>query len=181
MIELVKQKINRYRFFLMSKLLATKYFLMIQLGFLAGLLTLFESCSPPGFYQNVVNINQEEWYVDSVAVFKFEIDDVSRTYDFYYQIRNNIDYPFYNLYLTFYLENDLGEQIDQDLQNVTLFDPKTGKPFGSGMGDLFSHRLGIPGLQQYTFPRTGTYHFKVKQYMRRDPLPGIQSLGLIIE
>ena len=58
---------------------------------------------------------------------------------------------------------------------------KTGKPFGSGLGDTFSDQLQNPTLVNYKFPKEGEYVFKIKQYMRKDPIPGIISLGLRVE
>ena len=58
-------------------------------------------------------------------------------------------------------------------------DEKTGKPMGDGLGDLFDHK--IIALKNYRFPRAGKYTFKVRQYMRQDPLPAILSMGVSVE
>ena len=58
-------------------------------------------------------------------------------------------------------------------------DEKTGKPMGDGLGDLFDHK--IIALKNYRFSRAGKYTFKVRQYMRQDPLPAILSMGVSVE
>ena len=61
-----------------------------------------------------------------------------------------------------------------------LFDPKTGQPYGNGLGDLFDQKVHF--LKNYNFPATGKYTIKVLQYMREDQaLSGIASFGIKIE
>jgi gliding motility-associated lipoprotein GldH len=57
---------------------------------------------------------------------------------------------------------------------------KTGKPFGSGW-DILSHQLVIPTLTKYKFKQKGNYVFKLKQYMRVNPIKELHSIGLRIE
>ena len=60
-----------------------------------------------------------------------------------------------------------------------LFDPKSGEPYGSGVGDLFDHSQ--PVLENYTFPASGDYKAELRQYMRLDTLPYILSVGWRVE
>ncbi|MEO0331329.1 MAG: gliding motility lipoprotein GldH, partial [Bacteroidota bacterium] len=54
-----------------------------------------------------------------------------------------------------------------------------GKPYGSGLGDIFSHQiLALPG---YQFDTAGMYQIRLQQYMRRDTLPEILSVGVRVE
>lgn len=138
------------------------------------------SCQSSPFYEKNYDLAEGQWFVDSVRVFDFNIQDHQTPYFFYYNIRNTIDYPYYNLYVTFYLEDSTGEIISEQLQNISLMDEKTGKPFGSGW-DVFSHQLMVPLLNPFTFPAPGKYKLRLQQYMRRDPLPGILTVGLRIE
>lgn len=139
------------------------------------------ACQSQNFYEKYYDLPNSEWSVDSVLSFDFEIKEVQKTYNFYYFIRNSISYPYSNLYVNFYLENSQGEILDKELQNITLFNAKTGKPFGAGLGDIFSHELPPPKLTRYTFPKPGKYTFKLKQYMREDPIKGMITMGLIIQ
>ena len=139
------------------------------------------NCAQQQFFEKNIDLPKGNWYIDSVLVFKFKIEDNQTRYNLLYNLRNTLNYPYYNMYITYYLEDDKGKLISTELQNVTLMDSKTGKPFGSGLGDIFSHQLPIPVFTKYKFPKTGNYTFKVKQYMRQDPLPGILTFGLRIE
>lgn len=146
-----------------------------------GIILSFSACQDNRVYEQNIDLKNGQWYIDSVLTFQFKIEDAQSKYDFLYNIRNSVRYPYYNMYVTFYLEDSLGNVIDQELQNITLMDSRTGEPFGSGLGDIFSHQLNIPRLTAYKFPDKGTYTLKLKQYMRQDPLPEILSLGLRVE
>jgi gliding motility-associated lipoprotein GldH len=63
--------------------------------------------------------------------------------------------------------------------NIDLFEPKTGKPLGSGLGDIFDHRQLL--LDDYKFPNSGKYTISFQQYMRVDSLTNIRSMGVRIE
>jgi gliding motility-associated lipoprotein GldH len=69
--------------------------------------------------------------------------------------------------------------VEARLQELTLLDPKTGKPLGKGLGDIFDHQ--IVALPNYRFQKSGTYTIKLKQYMRQDPLPDVMSVGVRVE
>ncbi len=117
--------------------------------------------------------------MDSTEKFTFPVDATEDQFRLSYLVRNTADYSYYNLYLKFTLEDSLHQVIESQMQEVILFDPKTGKPYGSGLGDLFSHEF--PAIDNFTFPYKGKFTFSVQQYMRVESLAGIQSLGLKVE
>lgn len=127
-------------------------------------------------YEQNKNIAQQGWYIDSVATFAFDIQDTAARYDISYNVRNQLVYPYYNLYVTFYLYDPQGKLIASSLHEMTLADPATGKPFGDGFGDVRDHQfLSLPRCH---FKQAGRYTFKIKQYMRQNPLQGIEAIGL---
>lgn len=141
--------------------------------------SLLFACDPDRLYEKNHDIEDYQWYIDTIPAFNFKIENAAVPYNIYYNIRNASMYPYYNLYLTYYLTDSTGKVISSRLQDLTLMDPKTGKPLGDGVGDIFDHR--IQSLGDFRFPYPGQYTFKVKQYMRKDPLPGIMSVGVRIE
>lgn len=147
---------------------------------LCGLcLALFSSCDDSRLYDDYHDFDEQVWPVDSVQRFTFSISDTSQKYRLFHLVRNSADYSYYNLYIKFTLEDSLHQVIQSELQEVILFDPKTGNPYGSGLGDIFSHEF--PALEGFAFPHEGNFTFSVQQYMRTQALPGIQSIGLRIE
>lgn len=133
----------------------------------------------PHFEKNIELPNQS-WSIKNELKFDFKIDDATQRYNIAYNIRNTLKYPYSNLYVTYYLEDSKGKVIATELQNISLFDEKRGKPFGSGLGDMFVHQLGIPTFQKYKFPAKGNYTFRLVQYMRHD-VTGIATMGIRIE
>lgn len=119
------------------------------------------------------------WHRDSIQRFSFEIPDSTRMYNVRATFRNSASYPFYNLYFQFTLKDPSEQILVQELKDVNLFDPKTGEPFGSGLGDLFDHDFVL--IENYRFPSVGTYSISLEQYMRRDTLPLILSVGTRVE
>jgi gliding motility-associated lipoprotein GldH len=137
------------------------------------------SCSDSRIYDEYHDFDDNAWHMDSTQHFSFTIDTTENPYSLSYLVRNTADYSYYNLYLKFTLEDSLHQVIESQMQEVILFDPKTGKPYGSGLGDLFSHEF--PAIAAFSFPYNGTFTFSVQQYMRVEALEGIQSLGLKVE
>jgi gliding motility-associated lipoprotein GldH len=143
------------------------------------ILTLLTACDQPRVYEQNIDIANKIWIADSLLSFQFDPKDISKNYNLYFNIRNTAAYPFENIYVTYYLKDTLGNELKKKLINYNLFDPKTGKPFGSGLGDVFDHQFLI--LENYKFERPGPYVFQLQQYMRRDSLPEIMSAGLRVE
>jgi len=137
------------------------------------------ACNSNRIYEKNVKFPDRIWEKDSEAEFNFEINDINTNYKFYFNLRNTILYPYQNIYLSYSLEDTLGNVYDSELTNINLFDSKTGKPFGSGIGDIFDHQYLV--IDDYQFNNPGMYLFKIKQYMRMDSLPEIMSVGLRIE
>ena len=146
--------------------------------FLSAFLYL-TSCDQNRLYEENYNFEQKVWLADTVPAFQFEISDPELTYNIFWNVRNTLDYPYHNLYLTYYLEDTLGRRVSTDLHNMLLFDPKTGEPYGSGMGDIFTHQ--IMALPDYQFDTAGVYRIRLEQYMRTDSLKDILTVGVRLE
>lgn len=150
-----------------------------HLFFLIIIISCLTACDDQAVYEENYDFDQKAWPVDTVPAFQFEISDPGQEYNIFWNIRNSINYPYRNLYLTYYLEDTLGQRISTDLHNMLLFDTKTGKPYGSGLGDIFSHQ--ILAMPSYKFDTAGVYNIRLEQYMRTDTLKEIFSVGVRIE
>lgn len=149
------------------------------LGITAVCLLLLTGCDPNTVYNAYEDIDDGQWYEKNAPAFTFRIEDTSIPYNIYYNLRNSLAYPYYNLYLTRYLTDEKGKLIESRLDELILMDPKTGEPRGEGLGDLFDHKVLIK--RNYRFPKAGTYTLRIKQYMRQDPLPEVLSVGIAVE
>ena len=151
----------------------------LQTSILVGCLSLLVSCGDSAVLDTQVDMADGVWHVDSLASFQFEIEDTTTNYWLDYNVRYAVDYPYYNLYVKYYLEDSVGTILSSDLQEIILFDKKTGTPQGEGLGDLFDKQMRI--FEDQKFAYQGPYSFKVKQFMRMETLPGILSFGIKIQ
>ena len=142
----------------------------------AVFLLLLSSCDPARVYEQNIDLPEEGWAIDNAPVFEFEIKETDQKYAVFVNLRYNLEYDFYNLYLQHELIGPDGKQISKKLHEVLLMDSKTGKPLGKGSSDTFDLQQLI--LDDVTFPKAGTYKLKITQYMRRDPLPHIKAVGI---
>jgi len=69
-------------------------------------------------------------------------------------------------------------EIVRTLQEMILFNPKTGEPIGRGFGQN-RDQLRV-GIEKLIFADTGTYTYQLRQFMRQDTLIGIQKVGIRI-
>ena len=81
------------------------------------------------------------WLAEETSTFVFEIEDASVSYNLVAHIRNDISYPYRNLYLNFILRSGADSVLKEELKQVQLFEAKSGEPFGSGIGDQFNNEF----------------------------------------
>jgi len=137
------------------------------------------ACDSSRVYEDYNDLEEAFWHLDSVQTFSFQIEDTSQAYHLKATFRNASSYPFYNLYFQYTLTDSSGNVLRQQLKEVELFNAKTGEPYGSGLGDLFDHSFMLE--EGYKFQNTGKYALSFEQYMRRDTLPFILSVGARVE
>lgn len=113
---------------------------MKQLSLVVVIALLVIGCDTKAIYKEYTDIEDEKWYIKNAPSFTFDITDASVPYNIYYNLRNTLSYGYYNLYLTRYLRDASGKEIESRLDELILMDPKTGKPNGDGLGDIFDHQ-----------------------------------------
>ncbi len=146
---------------------------------LMALFAILIACDSGRIYEENEDFEGPFWPKGSIPEFTFNIEDVSDSYNIFINVRNGFEYPFYNLYYEFDLQDSVGKTIDKDMLELILFDAKTGEPLGSGLGDLFDHQK--PVLENYQFPYPGSYSIAYTHFMRTDTLPLVLSVGTRVE
>jgi gliding motility-associated lipoprotein GldH len=135
------------------------------------------ACDSNRVYEEYYDFNDKTWNLDSIPSFEFSIDNTDPK-DLFVTLRNTISYNYQNVYLSYQLNNENGQELESDLINISVFDEKTGKPFGSG-NSIYEQQHKI--LENYRFPKGGKYVLKIAQYMREVDLKEIVSVGARIE
>ncbi|MEM6522531.1 MAG: gliding motility lipoprotein GldH [Bacteroidota bacterium] len=142
-------------------------------------LTCVQGCDSNRIYERNYDLTDKMWASDNVMRFEFEVETSKEPVNLYFNVRNSLSYPFQNLYVKYTLKDTLDQVFSEELINYNLFDIKTGKPFGSGIGDVFDHRIELLG--NYKFKNPGKYLVDLQHYMRPDTLNEIVSIGLRLE
>lgn len=138
------------------------------------------SCDSDRLFEQNVTLETRYWRIDEPVTFDFKVEDSSKPYTIYYNVRNSLEYPYARLFVQYTLSDSTGLPIDKKLNSQFLFDQKTGKPFGqSGVGDVFDHQFLI--IEKHVFDYPGKYQLKIEQYNRQDTLRGILAVGARIE
>ncbi|MFY0601178.1 MAG: gliding motility lipoprotein GldH [Cyclobacteriaceae bacterium] len=137
------------------------------------------SCDQNRVFEENHAIESDFWYVDSVMTFKFEILEAKEPYNLYANFSHSSDYNFHNLYYKYLLKDSTDREVVSSLVNINFFEPKSGIPFGSGLGDTFDHQHLI--LENFKFKTPGEYQLSFQQYMRTDSLPDILYVGARVE
>lgn len=161
----------------MKKSFRTSVLILLALPFLYA-------CDENRVFEQNKDIKNHTWHKDSTLHFNVEITDADLPYHIYYNVRNSVSYPAQNIYLNIEIQDSTGRSLSSDLNNIELFDPKTGKPYGDGLGDIFDHRIRV--LENFQFPYAGPYQIDVQHRMRDkimvdNGLPHILSVGIRVE
>jgi gliding motility-associated lipoprotein GldH len=133
------------------------------LVFFAGLSLVLSSCDERRVYEKNIDLPANVWNKDSLLTFPVDITDANTDYNIYYNIRNDRSYGAQNIYLQITIADTLGRTLNTDLNNIELFDPKSGEPYGKGL-DVLDHQ--VPVFTNYRFPRADRYNITVQHKMR---------------
>jgi gliding motility-associated lipoprotein GldH len=143
---------------------------------LAGILLVMAACGRSSLYDEMVTLPEEGWYKDELAKFEVMIDDTVQGYDFYLNIRNDVEYRYSNLYL-FMITRFPNGNVSRDTLECILATPE-GKWLGKGWGAVKENTLLLnPNMR---FPLKGKYEFLFQQAMRTDTLKNIRDIGIRI-
>ncbi|MFT5618917.1 MAG: gliding motility-associated lipoprotein GldH [Arenicella sp.] len=143
-----------------------------------SLVFLFASCQEKAIYNQYADLDDGNWELNSLIDFEFEIENASKPVNLFYNIRNDVSYPFYNLYVKYELTDPNGKILRSNMHEANLMDPTTGAPIGTGES-LFDNQILL--LKNFQFPESGKYKFSIKQYMREEKIEGIWAVGLTIK
>lgn len=135
-----------------------------------------QSCGSKSVYEKQINFENAIWDEDSIHNFNFNITNNGK-YNVYVSIKSKTDYPFSNLYLKAILKSEKST-LKNSLQEIILFDKKTGKPYGKGFAGIMENKFySINNIEL----KEGKHTFTLQQYMREKKLTGILSVGVTIE
>ncbi|NOY38455.1 MAG: gliding motility lipoprotein GldH [Chlorobi bacterium] len=138
---------------------------------------LFSSCDHSRLFEENKTLERSRWNKNEQLRFSVVVKDTTSHYNIFFNIRNEGNYPYSNLYLFSNVSSPAGVSITDTL-DIALADSH-GKWYGSGLGDLYF--LQVSYKSDIRFPLTGVYTFNVSQGMRVNVLEGIRNFGIRVE
>lgn len=151
---------------------------MTQVKFLIVFFFLL-GCKSNSVFKDYHDFKNALWTIKDEQVFEFEINDSTAFYEIEFLFRNNMEYPYHNLFFNEKL-SESEKILSQSMAEVNFFDPVSGKPLGSGLGDLFDSKIQLEKYKKFKFPHNGKFKFTIGHNMRPDPLVGIMSVGISV-
>lgn len=135
------------------------------------------SCSKINSFEKTFFFSKHEWDASVQPSFQFEISDTIAAYHIYVVVRHEDSYHYSNLWLNI---NTIAprEKINTQKVNLQLANNTSGW-LGSGMDDIFDHRIRITKLPIHL--KKGVYQFSLQQIMREDPLRAVLNAGIRVE
>jgi gliding motility-associated lipoprotein GldH len=131
------------------------------------------SCDDARVYEDFQQIDGS-WDQDSVFEFRFSITDPEVLYTLSTELRHSNLYQYSNIYLNYEISGPSDYQY-AELKEALLFDTRTGKPYGNGLGDVFDSKIIL--LEGHKFNAAGEYAIRISQFMRTEKLKEVERIG----
>jgi gliding motility-associated lipoprotein GldH len=139
---------------------------------------LLAACGPMDAFEQNVAIPTHEWESSFKPAIDFEVTDTTSPYNVYVVLRHQNAYSWNNIWLRVSVQQPGDTAVKSQQYDIKLGNDETGW-FGSGMDDIFEHRVLIQ--ERARFSKPGKYRFTIEQIMREDPLQHVMNVGLRIE
>lgn len=142
------------------------------------IMLLSVSCGTTDVFEKNVNIPGHEWSSSFQPEIGFEIRDTTAFYNIYVVVRHTNAYRYNNLWVNLYVQ--LPDTTFRNRLDLRLATDDKGW-LGSGMDDIYEHRILVNRNGPQQFIRPGRYVFRLEQIMREDPLQHVLNAGIRVE
>lgn len=144
-----------------------------------AMLVGIQSCVNIDVFEKNVSIPNQEWSSSFRPEIRFEITDTTSLYNIYVVLRHTNAYRYNNIWLNIYTQSP-ADSVHKERLDLRLATDDKGW-LGSGMDDIFEHRILVNRGQPLRFPRAGEYTFRLEQIMREEPLLHVMNVGIRVE
>lgn len=149
-----------------------------------GLFLLVASCDSNRVFDEYQSLKNNQWLLNDSIDFEFSVTDTISKNNLFFNLRNNNQYEFSNLYVITHIDFPNGKKFVDTLQYEMT--DKNGKFLGVGISEIKQSRLLFK--ENMIFPVRGNYKLSIWQAMRSNgsvvgiqELKGITDFGLTIE
>ena len=137
------------------------------------------SCQDHSFPVRIRSLVNQRWAQDQYLEFEFKTHSPDEQVDLLYQVQYGPEYSFENIWLKYWLIGPKNDTLIISKDNLFLFEPGVGKPIGTGTGKRIF--LDAYFLKNVRLKDQGLYKIKLRHYMRKDSLYGIQAMGVKVK
>lgn len=156
-----------------------RYFQILPLSLLVSCFLVISSCTTIDVFEKNVAIPKQAWSSQFKPEISFEIKDTNSFYNIYLVIRHTDAYRYKNIWVNIETQAPGGSKNSQSLELQLATDSKGW--LGTGMDDIFEHRILITPAQRPEALKKGIYRFRIANIMREDPLEHVMNVGIRIE
>ena len=138
-------------------------------------------CSlPSDVFEKDIALPGQQWAGNFRPTISFDISaqDTVNRYNVYLVLRHTDAYNYNNIWIRGTVRQPGDTASRSERYDLSLADNEKGWT-GSGMDDIYEHRIEIQHLTKFDHP--GTYSFTLEQIMREDPLKHVLNVGVRIE
>ncbi|AXY76425.1 gliding motility lipoprotein GldH [Paraflavitalea soli] len=138
------------------------------------------SCTTVDVFEKNVAIPNHAWSSQFKPEITFEIKDTTSLYDMYLVVRHTDAYRYKNIWVNIGMQAP-GDSVavSKSLELQLATDSKGW--LGTGMDDIFEHRILITPAQRPQLLKKGLYRFRLTNIMREDPLEHVMNVGIRVE
>ena len=138
--------------------------------------TLLFSCGEQPFYEKVVAFDDREWKLDVKPKYSFEVEDVSKAYDFTLSLRTSTDYQYSNLWVFMKTITPDGTVAREPFEIVITKDD------GSWVGEKSGSVVTTPlYFRSRKLPKKGKYTFIIEQGITQSKVDEVHDLTFRVD
>lgn len=138
----------------------------------------FASCMQLGNFEKNIEIKKHEWQSSFEPEVEFAITDTVSPYNVFVVLRHTDAYAYKNIWLYISTQQPGDSSFKKERFELTLQQPD-GTWIGTGLNDVWEIRH--PLFTNIRFIKKGTYHIRLQQAMRDEPLLHVMNAGIRIE
>ena len=144
---------------------------------LLGCACLLAACNSDLIFDETLDIPNASWSYDNPLPFEFEVADTTKTYQVMLEVEHSGDFGFQNCYVQITTKFPNGEAKKQPVSLELA--AQSGIWNGKCSGNTCT--VEIPLQTKAKFKQPGKHSITVEQFMRVNPLLGIEAIGLKIK
>ncbi len=134
------------------------------------------SCNTIDVFEKTKIFPSHSWSESETPSFTFNIDDTTTLYNLFLVIRHEDAYMYNNIWVNIAMK---GPADSINVRREFVLANNTQGWLGSGMDDLFEHRIRFN--EKPAALEKGSYTFTLQQAMRGDPMEHVINVGIRVE